>query len=438
MKKQLVILILLLSFSHCLVTAQGIVIQGGAHINITGGAHLVITDATFENEGTFSAGTSTVSMRGSITSANAQITGSTATTFYNLEVNKSAEAIELGNNINVDNTLSLTSGSVNLKGNTIQLNSNGMLTGVTESNRIFCGSGGTILKSQDLNAPSAVDVGGFGFAITSGDNLGSTTVTMGFESQGGGQSINRFYDIQPTNNSGLDVTVVFSYLDSELNSNSESGLDLWKNDGSGWVEQSATLDAVNNTLTKSGITGFSIFTATSSATLPVELLFFEGERTGFSEILLSWATANELNNEGFEIEESFDGVNFNKVGFVEGAGTTSTAQDYSFIRRQQQAAYYRLRQVDFDGRFEYSPTIYTPNQLDEVQIEVYPNPTTDFLFIRGGSDVSVYDTSGALKRARQTSSILDSIDLRELAEGVYLVKISTPDGNLISKRVIKQ
>lgn len=111
--------------------------------------------------------------------------------------------------------------------------------------------------------------------------------------------------------------------------------------------------------------------------VPVELSAF-AVNTVNGAFELSWSTLTEVNNSGFEIERSLDNELFTKVGFVEGRGTTTEKQIYSFVDNKVQTGvtyYYRLKQVDLDGKFTYSevqsgylaPAEFSLNQN-------YPNP----------------------------------------------------------------
>jgi len=94
--------------------------------------------------------------------------------------------------------------------------------------------------------------------------------------------------------------------------------------------------------------------------------------------VLNWTTATEINNQGFEIEKSADGISFNNIGFVPGFGTTTEPKSYSYTDQSINSGihYYRLKQIDFDGSFTYSgvaevevslPTVFSLEQN-------YPNP----------------------------------------------------------------
>jgi hypothetical protein len=117
-----------------------------------------------------------------------------------------------------------------------------------------------------------------------------------------------------------------------------------------------------------------------SAPLPVTLVAFTAERLE-ADGLLRWATASELNNAYYQIESSVDGVAFQPLGRVAGAGTSTQAHSYQFVdkslaRYGAPRVYYRLRQVDADGTSAYSPVQALAVPLAAgLAVQAYPNPS---------------------------------------------------------------
>src|SRR5690606_8804677 len=130
-----------------------------------------------------------------------------------------------------------------------------------------------------------------------------------------------------------------------------------------------------------GLTSFSRFTGTSDIIpLPVNLVSFTANRLNETSVRLNWRTAGEENNDRFEIERSSDGVNFFTVGEVAGNGTTNTPLSYMFEDRNATLSpvlYYRLKQVDYNGAFEYSPIARVANTIAAVDMKAWYNQTNE-------------------------------------------------------------
>ncbi|MCF8267081.1 MAG: T9SS type A sorting domain-containing protein, partial [Ignavibacteriales bacterium] len=168
--------------------------------------------------------------------------------------------------------------------------------------------------------------------------------------------------------------------------------------------------------------------------VPIELISFVAKQNG-QAVELRWATARETNNQGFEIEHSRNNITFVKLGYVEGKGTTTEISKYQFTDRNPVSgtSYYRLRQIDFGGSFEYSKTIeFMPTQYSLGQNYPNPfNPTTKIKFVvpvDAKVVVKVYNSIGQ-EVAELTNSIipmgLHQINFRGsgLTSGVYFYTI---------------
>ncbi|MEM9544903.1 MAG: T9SS type A sorting domain-containing protein [Bacteroidota bacterium] len=138
--------------------------------------------------------------------------------------------------------------------------------------------------------------------------------------------------------------------------------------------------------------------------LPIDLIFFEG-RINSDRVVLNWATASETNNEGFEIHRSIDGRNWESIEFINGKGTSHDRHEYSFEDNQfltNNFIYYRLKQLDFDGNFDYSEVIKLNTVDKENQNYFFPNPTSyDRVFLNyhakndGALNIQLLDNSGS-------------------------------------------
>jgi photosystem II stability/assembly factor-like uncharacterized protein len=132
---------------------------------------------------------------------------------------------------------------------------------------------------------------------------------------------------------------------------------------------------VDNTGWASGANGAILHT--TNAGTPVELSSFTAEVSG-NDAVLKWITASETNNSGFEIQKSTDGINFTRTGFIAGNGTSAETHSYTFTDKSLAAGdySYRLKQIDYDGTFTYSPIV----EVNVANISAftlkqnYPNP----------------------------------------------------------------
>jgi len=171
--------------------------------------------------------------------------------------------------------------------------------------------------------------------------------------------------------------------------------------------------------------------------LPVELSSFTASAAN-DRILLNWSTATEVNNRGFEIERSSGGSDFITVGFVKGAGTTTEIQNYSFSDNVPAGIYtYRLKQIDFNGKFEYSQTVEVDftGGLSYVLDQNYPNPfnpaTTISFVTKENSRVSlkVYNVLGdevaTLVNGELTGGVHNvQFDASTLSSGIYFYTLT--------------
>ena len=180
------------------------------------------------------------------------------------------------------------------------------------------------------------------------------------------------------------------------------------------------------------------FTGANTFALPVRLMFFSANHTE-SGNLLTWKTATETNNEGFDIETSKDGVNFQSLEFVKGRGTTSETQNYTFTHRlsknESGILYYRLKQMDFDGQFEYSKIIVVRSEGKQNSVAVYPNPSNGLYTISLDEkaeieQISLMTITGQSIDVNMTNN---QLDLSNEAAGVYFLQVNGQNIRLVKK-----
>lgn len=411
------------------LTAQGLEISSGTYLVVNGSANIVLANSGITNNGQLVAGNGTVVFSGNNVTSSSFINGSASTSFYNLTLNKSSNGLQLGRSIAVSNTLLFTSGdSLYLNGYNIDLGSSGFLSGELSSRRITGRTGGYIQSTQTLNAPAAANPGNLGFRITSAADLGSTVIRRGHEQQSGA-SIFRYFTVTPSNNSGLNATVDFYYFDNELAGIAEPNLALFSsaNGGVQWLNMGEdAIDQGANILTLGAVDILNRFTLSNiSAPLAVKLIRFYVAPAA-NEVMLHWVTSAETNNQLFAIERAADGLHFMEIGQVPGKGTTSQEQQYQFAdqRPLPGKSWYRLRQVDIDGKISYTPVLMINRDFNSPQqASVFPNPvngTSVYLNFNttqtGVQTFMVYNQAGMLMK-QFTINLMAGTQMVELQTG---------------------
>lgn len=184
-----------------------------------------------------------------------------------------------------------------------------------------------------------------------------------------------------------------------------------------------------------------------STNVPVELMSFTASAAA-NFVTLSWVTATELNNHGFEIERSSDRSIWRTVGFVEGKGTTTETQYYSYSDElgniESSKLYYRLKQVDFNGSFEYSDIIEVVTAPSEFSLsQNYPNPFNPVTTIKYNIPVNsfitlrVFDVLGnevsiLINEQKPAGKYEIEFDASGLPSGIYYYQLKT--GEFVSTK----
>jgi len=162
-----------------------------------------------------------------------------------------------------------------------------------------------------------------------------------------------------------------------------------------------------------------------NAVMPVELVTFQGKSTELG-VKLNWVTASEINNLGFDVERSADGKTWEKIGFMEGHLTTLFTQQYEFTDTKPipDIAYYRLKQMDIGGQFEYSNIIVMKHLDGGKKFSISPNPATDKIHLElpaneknGSLEIWVFNYLGKLIKQENTGS--NFLNINYLEKGFY-------------------
>ncbi len=387
----------------------------------------------------------------------------------NYTINNAA-GVTLNNDITINGVLTFTSGKLTTGSNKIVVSSTGSISGG--------GTGWVIGNLQKAVAAAATavsfEIGGtdayrpvslsFSTPVTTGGDItASVSQTAGDHPNISGsglnanKSVNRYWMI---NNNGLvnadyAATITFDAADVDAGANTSNFI-VKKYDGSAWsAPTTGTKTSTSIQLSEtSALAASSQFAIGEASTLPVTISGFKGEVLA-SGNKLNWTTSTEMNNKGFEVERSVDGRTFSSIGFISSKGdrgNSSSSLSYSFDDLKPFAGvnYYRLKQVDNDGRSTTSSTISLARSTEKISItSVYPNPVTTGLTVVITSPkkkvlrMIISDMAGKIvvnsNMNIQSGANKQNINTSNLAPGTYTIKFVCAEGcETLIQHFIKQ
>lgn len=233
---------------------------------------------------------------------------------------------------------------------------------------------------------------------------------------------------------------------------SSQGIRYSNNGGSSWTDANNGMawkfanviktDNMGRVYAGSPGTGYQ-YSLIPDIAVPVQLIRFDVEPRN-STVILHWQTSNEVNNSGFEIERSENGSQFETLGFV---GSKGDAALYQFTDNAPlKKGFYRLRQIDLDGKFSYSKIVHI-QQDASWQISTYPNPADQEIMVLvdgPGKDahpvlIGIYDLNGRLieeKTVEPTGNAAVSISTTHYTPGVYFVQTTVGSSQTRTEKVI--
>ncbi len=387
--------------------------------------------------------------------------------------------------VNVLNTITLLNGCIDMAGDTLMLLNNDDLsvTGGNDSSFVmgpFCRYIGQSGKTYRWSVGRKNQEGEYWFELKNNLLVGTSYVCVEFEnvpedsrdgvnyvaedvavSQLAAEGVWHVHpNAQPTLG-GYDVNVSTKHFSGLIDDNfvlikrpSNSSVLSWSNGGGVLPQRGNPLRRVEARMTAlSALTSFSEFGigGGGGSSLPVKLTTFEAKAIENQFIRLHWITETEIDNMGFEIHRSTDGLDFNNIGWVDGNGTTTETKVYNYDDKTIDPNiryYYRLKQIDFDAKFEYSPiaSAEVRNVGGIIDIgEFVPNPAHGTVAIKANVESNMdaefvfFDMMGRVQKRGAVNmtkgSHLYYFDINEVAAGNYVVAIITP-GTKVSKRLI--
>lgn len=443
----------------------GILINGAAsNVIMQSGAHLILTQS-WQNSGV-----STLDNNSTVhfaSSSNSYISGTTTTTFGNVEVN-CVTGLMLVSSCNVNSVFTMTSGLVDLYTSVLNLGTSGSISGEAATRRFLAtntltwapeGSGtGTITATR---ISPAGNVAGMGLTLPV-NAMGNTVITRGQRALAGSgtfagnSSILRYYNILPTAKQNLAGTI-FTYWDAELNGHVEANLQMYEEvqylwgAATGplyWEPRATVLNTVANTANATVIytvpANQRITLGSTTTPLPIELFYFEGSCEN-GQVELVWESAQELTSVSFIVEYSLDGSNWVYLDEVQAGYMPGNT--YSYTVPLTGPTIFRIQTRDQNEETQiFGPISVTCNQINEWDIiPVNPSQSIPGVFVKGvqgeSFQLSVVNLLGQQLSnyfltlgSGQEFILLNNI---ELAAGSYYISLTT-EKSRITKPVLVQ
>lgn len=364
------------------------------------------------------------------------------------------------NDLNIETALVLNGGTLVTGARQVNLGTTGRLT---EDNGYLLGM---VTSTKTIQGPGSATFGDIGLTITSPNSAPRFPGTVFVQRITGGfgidaptsvptanKTIRRRFFVNASNDNPVGTTIAFTYRagnPNEREGNSASqNLKLYQSADRTFgyapvTTGESTHDNSSRTVTFVGqlvLDGYFSL-ADGNNPLPVELISFTGQAEN-NAVRLSWATASEKQNKGFEIERRTDQSEWQTLSFVAGNGTTNQRHNYSYLDRSAGAGnnYYRLRQIDLDGKSVYSQPVSV--QMGAVAFTLSPVPTTDVLTLNGlgagKHTTEIYNVRGQRVLSQTFSDeTATTLTVSTLPAGVYMVRVLGPDRGVRKARFIKQ
>ena len=469
---------------------NNLTIDRASGVNLGGNLNIIgVLALTF---GTLSIGTHTLEIDGSISMGAGNINGGTSSDLtiggntssfilpyisnglQNFTLNNS-NGISLGANLVVNNSVTFSSGSVTLGNYNFTLQNGNYISGYGSTSYFItknASSGGGSLVQY---VPAGIVVFPIGTSssytpATIDNSLGSADSffvrvannVLDKSTYGGRvstflQDVNKTWFISektPGTTSGASITLQWNSSDENTNfDENNSGISSF--DGSNWdISNFSPYNSPSTgvlTATRSSLSTFNAFgVGPKNTALPVELLNFDAVAENHM-VNIFWSTATEINNDHFTLERSVDGRHFEAIAEIKGAGTSNSINNYGYEDKFPLSgiSYYRLKQVDYNGKFEYSKiaVIHFGNPTNDFNsLSVGPNPCHNIINIHlttlaaGKVLMTVVDLTGKVLYTQSTDGLQGNnslnLNVDGLAIGEYILQIRYDD-QIINHLIVK-
>ncbi len=453
-----------LSYSNVIISSNSIKsLQGtttiGSSLSVESGSTLNFNGKTINFDGNSFTNNGTVS--GSSTNSSLIIGGTgsilsiPALTLYDFTLNR-ASGLTLTGNVSISNSLILTNGLVNTGTNSMIFASTALNPTEISASRII---GNSVMQSRVIDQNEFTFLGAtFGQTTQS---LGAVTMTrITGPTAISNNSISCKWNIEAAVSPAQGRQMTYKWLSDYDNNrgfgdNNKAQVYFSIDNGLSW---DVLGDMVNPIVNGSSVRQISIVTThysiwsvgAQNSPLPVTLSSFTSSVKN-NNVTLNWATTSEINNKGFDIERAeANSNNYTKVGFVDGKGTTNNVSNYTYTDSKLNSGKYsyRIKQVDFNGNFEYfslnsSIDISAPKKFTLSQNYPNPfNPSTKIDYeIPADSkvNITIYDISGkevqqVVNEYQKAGYYTAQFNASRLSSGTYFYKLTTGN-DIITKKM---
>jgi hypothetical protein len=355
------------------------------------------------------------------------------TNTVNFVINNNS-TVDVLSNVTMPNDLTLTSGNFVLGTNDLTVTNN--ITGGSTSSYVKTNSTGSLNRSVSSATNFPVGNGQYNpvkLTTTSSSQLGARVIDAVYANGLSGSTINQdvvneTWDITGSLSGSMTIEPFWSSGDENAGFD-RTNCYVSHYTGSQWEASKKAAASGGSPLysrVNSGIMSLSPFAIGSKSALPVTFTTFDA-RPHKNKVLITFATASEFNNEYFDIERSNDGRNFESVAIIKGAGNSLREQRYSLMDENPYLgiSFYRIKQVDFDGKVSYSETRSV--RLDNNTLTITPRNTDGRIDINTNDlsyEVHIYNTSGQEVRHFSALSGTQSINIQSLLPGLYYVEVN--------------
>jgi hypothetical protein len=262
-------------------------------------------------------------------------------------------------------------------------------------------------------------------------------------------AVDRYWSIETLNPCTADIKFSFDPLEAPAAGSGVIYAQYYEDGSDVWLPPLPTQN--NPTSTSIMLTNTSDFgtygAARGASPLPINLLSFDAKSNKNKQVDVYWQTSSEIDNDYFTVERSRDGIHFEEVTIVNGAGNTTALHNYQIVDEKPYhgLSYYRLKQTDFDGKSSYTGSVSVLIKDDAtIDFVMYPNPAANTLTIFPNIDngtsarLLIYDSVNKLVLEQELSyfDAINQIDISNLAPGVYFCSMQVDNEKVQVKRLV--